>query len=1308
MSFNGDIIDDSDEMETDTCRICRGEGTAEEPLYHPCKCSGSIKYVHQECLQEWLQHSQRKPTCELCKTPFKFTKLYAPDMPTRIPFFLLAEKLLDRIRSWIFLYQRLILVAFVWIIWLPLSTRYAVRVYFWLSDEMFETNNNTLAETIFLGGGLPVDPAAANATVVVPEPAAPSLGYTIKHMIFGDLVSDPLIEKLLDDTFEGQVITGLVIFVVALVFLIREWVLQNAAWNVNLPDPVRAVPVVDERPLGEQVMENIQPGLLDAPRRDREPANDAAVALRQDAPGDQDAGGAGHEAGVIDLVEEERDRLEFAARARQLVVEHFADAGPDRPNLVDLLAQHHREHQLEILRRQQNNEGELRQRHNLNDANRAPIDVEDGQEEQQPAVEVNAADAQMRLGQLNLDELMNDIAQPIEPEPEEEPEQEPEANVEEPGLWETVGAWLQEYIIGGDNQADAERLAGAIDVVDNFDAMMEPAARRLEDEEAVEDRDGEGDDDGDDFDGVLEFIGVRGPLSTLFQNGSFATVMMTGTLALALWVPYLIGKFVLMVMSHPVTFFGVLPIRVMAFIANQGVDIFIVVLMYGVFGVRLYIEISEQLTNITTTKYFPWLAFWLKDEADMRVISESWARIVERQNDATALLGGSGMNDIKLVLMNPAWLKYIHGGVVPDHTTAIDRVVAVFAGYLFLIVLGALYLSRWSKKKGNRRMSMALERVIVEVLGQAGAILKVIVIIAIELVVFPLFCGILLDVALLPLFDGASIASRWEFTLNHPFVSVFLHWFAGTCYMFHFALFVSMCREIVRPGLLFFIRDPNDPNFHPIRDVLDRPVLMQLRKIIISAFIYCSLICICLGGVVYGLRCVVGGGILPIHWAWNGTMGEAPIELLMYQVFMAYLLKFFKPSGVVENSWEFFFRKAASVLRLTSFILGREVPLEQGKLIFRSPIDWMLSFFRDPQGIEPIRSADEINETASQVLFLRDGEFVRAPSSDSVHLRKERHEFVVVNKDNRRLDGKEDTPEDLKDTTVVYTPPHFRVRIACLLAGIWMYATACGLFVTLGPLLLGREIFEAVTDPERPMNDVISFTFGAYIFCAAYMVGEFLVTNREHIRQKYLKLVHSFSHPQEFIRKIIGIYISAGKFVYVYAALGFVIPSLLGLTIELYIVIPLHLYYSAEQPIIHVIQSWALGLLYCRGIYKISSTIRPNSRLETALASTFANGYARPNARVASNKIIKPAVLFFGVFLLAPVLIVFAAQFALRTDVSQDVLVASYRLIYPAILLLLLIIFCYRAVRRVCSSWNTRLRDEVYLVGMQLHNHADD
>lgn len=30
------------------CRVCRSGETEDQPLFYPCKCSGSIRYVHQD------------------------------------------------------------------------------------------------------------------------------------------------------------------------------------------------------------------------------------------------------------------------------------------------------------------------------------------------------------------------------------------------------------------------------------------------------------------------------------------------------------------------------------------------------------------------------------------------------------------------------------------------------------------------------------------------------------------------------------------------------------------------------------------------------------------------------------------------------------------------------------------------------------------------------------------------------------------------------------------------------------------------------------------------------------------------------------------------------------------------------------------------------------------------------------------------------------------------------------------------------------------------------------------------------------
>ncbi|KAJ1066538.1 hypothetical protein K5549_019134, partial [Capra hircus] len=53
----------------DACRICHCEGDDESPLITPCRCAGSLHFVHQACLQQWIKSSDAR-CCELCKYEF--------------------------------------------------------------------------------------------------------------------------------------------------------------------------------------------------------------------------------------------------------------------------------------------------------------------------------------------------------------------------------------------------------------------------------------------------------------------------------------------------------------------------------------------------------------------------------------------------------------------------------------------------------------------------------------------------------------------------------------------------------------------------------------------------------------------------------------------------------------------------------------------------------------------------------------------------------------------------------------------------------------------------------------------------------------------------------------------------------------------------------------------------------------------------------------------------------------------------------------------------------------------------------------
>ncbi|XP_072198095.1 E3 ubiquitin-protein ligase MARCHF7 isoform X7 [Excalfactoria chinensis] len=69
------LLEDSEDEEGDLCRICQmSSASTDNNLIEPCKCTGSLRYVHQECMKKWLQSKinsgsslEAVTTCELCK-----------------------------------------------------------------------------------------------------------------------------------------------------------------------------------------------------------------------------------------------------------------------------------------------------------------------------------------------------------------------------------------------------------------------------------------------------------------------------------------------------------------------------------------------------------------------------------------------------------------------------------------------------------------------------------------------------------------------------------------------------------------------------------------------------------------------------------------------------------------------------------------------------------------------------------------------------------------------------------------------------------------------------------------------------------------------------------------------------------------------------------------------------------------------------------------------------------------------------------------------------------------------------------------
>lgn len=128
--------------------------------------------------------------------------------------------------------------------------------------------------------------------------------------------------------------------------------------------------------------------------------------------------------------------------------------------------------------------------------------------------------------------------------------------------------------------------------------------------------------------------------------------------------------------------------------------------------------------------------------------------------------------------------------------TPSDRAFAVILGYAVVGLLLALYLNLLTvgnAKTASRAVRSAVrQQLLVLKVCYLFKFLskclmfpqkKVAAFIFIELVTFPLGCGIVLDLCTVWLFPDANLLSRAVFFFQAPLTAMFYHWVAGTMFM---------------------------------------------------------------------------------------------------------------------------------------------------------------------------------------------------------------------------------------------------------------------------------------------------------------------------------------------------------------------------------------------------------------------------------------------------------------------------------------------------------------------------------------------
>lgn len=155
----------------------------------------------------------------------------------------------------------------------------------------------------------------------------------------------------------------------------------------------------------------------------------------------------------------------------------------------------------------------------------------------------------------------------------------------------------------------------------------------------------------------------------------------------------------------------------------------------------------------------------------------------------------------------------------------------------------------------------------------------------IDCLLFPFYCGFLLDVALVPLFGNTPVLSS-VFTHVNPAISVFVHWVVGDWYMFCFRRCFMTRREV-----------PHELYLHCIRIVSaydsKTSIASELVERLVSAFMYGASIFVFVAGGLLGLSFMLPT-LLPSHTASNMATLQFPVGLLYYH--------FAQPTEEIEES----------------------------------------------------------------------------------------------------------------------------------------------------------------------------------------------------------------------------------------------------------------------------------------------------------------------------------------------------------------------------------------------------------------------
>lgn len=622
-------------------------------------------------------------------------------------------------------------------------------------------------------------------------------------------------------------------------------------------------------------------------------------------------------------------------------------------------------------------------------------------------------------------------------------------------------------------------------------------------------------------------------------------------------------------------------------------------------------------------------------------------------------------------------------------TSRLSDVTTLAIGYMFIFslvffYLGIVALIRYTKGEPltmGRFYGIAsiaetipsLFRQFLAAMRHLMTMIKVAFLLVIELGVFPLMCGWWLDVCTIRMF-GKSMSERVQFFSVSPLASSLVHWVVGIVYMLQISIFVSLLRGVLRNGVLYFLRDPADPNYNPFRDLIDDPVHKHARRVLLSVAVYGSLI-VMLVFLPVKLAMRMATSIFPLDISVSDPFTEIPADMLLFQICIPFAIEHFKLRTTIKSLLHYWFTAVGWALGLTDFLLPR--PEDNGG--------------QENGNIDIRRDRNiEIRRDGLQVIPLGpDRALIGMPAVDDIN----RGALVSGNSNvSEEYDGDEQSDSDRYG---------FVLRIVLLLVIAWMTLLVINSALIVVPISLGRALFNAI--PLLPIthgvkcNDLYAFIIGSYVIWTAVAGARYSI---EHVRTKRAAILF------KQIRKWCGIVVKSSALLSIWI---FVIPVLIGLLFELLVIVPMRVPVD-ESPVFLLYQDWALGLIFLKIWTRLVMLDHMMPLVDESWRIKFErvreDGFSRLQGLWVLREIVFPIIMKLLTALCVPYVLARGVFPVLGYPLVVNS--AVYRFAWLGCLCFSVLWFCAKRFHVWFTNLHNSIRDDRYLVGRRLHNFGED